>query len=99
MTTIHPVDAAFTAFQSSPNTMGVWPTLSRLSLIKQLQFRCEDPYCVDQQDMYLCGPAAIVFLLFRKDPARGVRICQVLFETGAIPPPLTHSQPLPSRLR
>jgi hypothetical protein len=42
--------------------------------------------------MYLCGPAAVVFVLFLKYPARSVQICQSLFEKGEIGPPLTSSK-------
>jgi hypothetical protein len=91
MTTTDPVEAAFQAFLGSSST-GVWPKLTRKSLINQLQLRYENPYSVDQRDMYLCGPAAVVFVLFLKYPARSVQICQSLFEKGEIGPPLTSSK-------
>lgn len=41
-----------------------------------------NPASVKQNSTPLCGPAAIIYELVRKNPAKYISICQTLYETG-----------------
>lgn len=78
-------DAAYDAiddFEASA-ARGVWPKLSKAEIVWGLRRRVLEPWRVDQGPTPFCGPAAIVFELARRDPARYVRIVRRLFETGS----------------
>jgi len=72
---------ALTAFESSA-VPGVWPYITKADLLSDLRVTVNDPLNVNQGFTPLCGPAAVVYELVRRDPVFFVQICQQLFETG-----------------
>lgn len=62
---------------------GVWRYINKQDILVDIERTISNPYCVNQRSTPLCGPAAIVFELVRKDPAKYVNICQSLFEQGS----------------
>lgn len=68
------------------NKRGVWTYINRTDLIAGIKARVENlpasAYKVHQRGAPLCGPAAIVFELISRDPARYISICQELYESG-----------------
>jgi hypothetical protein len=78
-----PVGAALTAFQNSTQA-GLWPKLSKTTILSELRARVNNPFRVSQGSKPLCGPAAIVFELARRNPARYIYYCRDLFERGTL---------------
>jgi hypothetical protein len=75
------VQQAIATFEQSPQP-GVWPSIPKANLIAEIRERVANPYRVNQNYTPFCGPAAIVFELVARQPARYVAICQALYETG-----------------
>jgi hypothetical protein len=61
---------------------GVWPNISKTTLLSEIKARLQNPYRVDQGSQPFCGPAALLFELVRCNPAAYVRYCRSLFEEG-----------------
>ncbi len=76
-----PAIAALLAFEFS-TAPGVWPQLPKATLLSEMIDRVQHPLHVDQASTPLCGPAAIVFELVSRDPARYVALMRELYETG-----------------
>jgi hypothetical protein len=68
-------------FARSPQT-GVWTHLDKRQIVADIRDRLIDPYQIQQGEQPFCGPAAVVFELIRKQPARYIDICQSLYEHG-----------------
>jgi len=79
---LDPVQSALDAFRNSPRP-GVWPHIARADLIADMEDKLDDAFRVYQGNTPFCGPAAIVFELVSRQPARYVQICQELYETGS----------------
>jgi hypothetical protein len=62
---------------------GVWPKIIKDELIKDIRAIVAAPLRVNQGRAPLCGPAAIVYELVRREPSRFVRICRSLYEKGS----------------
>jgi hypothetical protein len=62
---------------------GVWNHLDKQQIIDDLRDRINNPYQIQQGEQPFCGPAAVVFELIRKQPARYIEICQNLYEYGS----------------
>ncbi|MDY6833777.1 MAG: hypothetical protein SVY53_03135 [Chloroflexota bacterium] len=81
---VDPVDEALARFERSTSS-GVWPNIGKMDLIRDIRATVRDPIRQVRQETYpLCGPAAIVFELVSRQPARYVQMCQELYETGSI---------------
>jgi hypothetical protein len=76
-----PAKQAIARFYGSAEP-GVWPHIPKGPLVADLLATVGDPFQVAQDDTPLCGPAAILFELAARQPARLVEICQELYETG-----------------
>ncbi|MBD2100819.1 hypothetical protein [Leptolyngbya sp. FACHB-261] len=61
---------------------GVWPGLSKPTLVAEIRSRVRDPFLLNQGGQPFCGPASVLFELIRKQPLRYVEICRSLFERG-----------------
>lgn len=61
---------------------GTWSHIPKADLIADIKKTIANPFNVQQVNTPLCGPAAIVFELVRKQPKRYVQICRQLWETG-----------------
>jgi hypothetical protein len=61
---------------------GVWSHLDKQQILRDLCDRIVDPFQIKQGEQPFCGPAAVVFELIRKQPARYIEICQNLYEHG-----------------
>lgn len=72
---------ALNAFRVSTKA-GVWPKITKSTLISKIENSVVNPYLVNQGNSPLCGPAAIVFELVNRNPTRYVQIMQSLYETG-----------------
>ena len=60
----------------------VWTHINKSTIITQVRTRLRDPGVINQWLTALCGPAAVVFELARRRPARYVRMVRELLETG-----------------
>lgn len=60
----------------------MWPKIDKVRLIDNMRFLIRKPHRVEQGQVDLCGPAAIVYELIRQHPSNYVQICQELYETG-----------------
>jgi hypothetical protein len=69
------------AFENSLHP-SAWRYLDKQDILQGIRSRLADPYRVKQGTQPLCGPAAVVFELLRKQPDRYVDICRSLYETG-----------------
>jgi hypothetical protein len=58
---------------------GVWPNIDKTQLIDDIRAILANPLRVNQGRAPLCGPAAIVYELVRREPSRFVRICRSLY--------------------
>jgi len=65
----------------------LWPGLDKTQIIAEMRSRIDNPFNVNQGSQPLCGPAAILFELVRKNPLYYVQICRNLFQIGGF-----HSQ-------
>gem|GEM_PF-305936 len=79
---LDPVQSALDAFRNSPRP-GVWPHIHRTDLLHDMEDKINNPFSVNQTNTPFCGPAAIVFELVSRQPARYVQICQELYENGS----------------
>ena len=68
-------------FAISPQP-GVWNHLDKQQIVSDIRDRIHNPYQMQQGEQPLCGPAAVVFELIRKQPHRYIEICQSLYEHG-----------------
>lgn len=68
-------------FEAS-SASGKWPKIKKSDLIADMKVKLANSFKVNQGPSPLCGPAAILFELIRRQPARYVAICKELFETG-----------------
>jgi hypothetical protein len=59
-----------------------WSYLDKTDILAGAIARLSDPTQVKQGSQPFCGPAAVVFELIRKHPARYINLCRSLFETG-----------------
>jgi hypothetical protein len=76
-----PVQEALNQFKNSSKP-GIWPYIQKSSLIADIMSVINNAYNVNQGRTPLCGPAAIVFELAARYPAKYIKICQDLYETG-----------------
>ena len=79
---LDPVQSALDAFRNSPRP-GVWQHIERADLLADMEDKLGNAFRVNQRNTSFCGPAAIVFELVSRQPARYVQICQELYETGS----------------
>lgn len=75
------VQQEITLFEQSTSA-GKWSHIPKAELIADIRKTIANPFNVQQVNTPLCGPAAIVFELVRKQPKRYVQICRQLWETG-----------------
>jgi hypothetical protein len=59
-----------------------WQGLDKAEILAGAIARLREPKQVKQGGQPFCGPAAVVFELIRKHPARYINLCRSLFETG-----------------
>ena len=75
----------------------------KLNCLTDIRRTVANPFLIDQHINPFCGPAAILFDLISKQPARYVSICQSLYETGQFQSRTKQVQPsqtlLNSRIR
>ncbi len=64
---------------------GVWPNIDKTQLIDDMRAIIANPLRVNQGRAPLCGPAAVVYELVKREPARYIRICRELYEKGSFP--------------
>ena len=76
-----PVTTALNRFRQSSRP-GVWRNIPKQRLVTDIERTIDWPLSVSQDGVPLCGPAAVVYELVRKNPARYVEICQSLYENG-----------------
>ncbi len=76
------LDRRLNQFATSPQP-GVWKHLDKQQIISDIRERINDPFQIQQGEQPLCGPAAVVFELIRKQPERYIDICQSLYEQGS----------------
>jgi hypothetical protein len=62
---------------------GVWDHLDKQQIINDIHDRLTNPFQIQQGEQPFCGPAAVVFELICKQPARYIEICQNLYEHGS----------------
>ncbi len=75
---------AYTAWQTFKDSevKGVWPNVSKGSLLEDMLKKINDPTLVNQKNTPWCGPAAIVHNLLLRDPTFYVNAIKELYETG-----------------
>lgn len=78
---VDPVEQALREFEVSEKP-GVWQYIPKNELLADIRRTLSNPYCVQQGSTQFCGPAAIVFELVSRQPAKYVSICRALYETG-----------------
>lgn len=76
-----PVQEAMDRFRNS-NVPGKWLFITKTDLLNDISRTISRPLYVNQGSTPLCGPAAIVYELVCKQPARYIDICKELYETG-----------------
>jgi hypothetical protein len=59
-----------------------WSYLDKTDILAGAIARLSDPIQVKQGGQPFCGPAAVVFELIRKHPARYINLCRSLYEIG-----------------
>lgn len=62
---------------------GVWPNIDKTHLIDDISAIIANPLRVNQGRAPLCGPAAVVYELVKREPARFIKICRDLYEKGS----------------
>jgi hypothetical protein len=69
---------------SASATLGKWApaAVNKPALVLDMKNTVENPLLVDQGGENLCGPAAIVYELVKRDPIKYVRIVQQCYEQG-----------------
>lgn len=68
---------------SASKEAGVFRKLSKPLLVSNLRERCEEPWRIYQNKTSLCGPAAFLFVIAKKDPEIYVKYIIDLYQTGS----------------
>ena len=59
-----------------------WTSFSKASLVQDMEANVNNPLTVNQGNSSLCGPAAIVYELVKRNPLRYVQIVEQCYELG-----------------
>jgi len=76
-----PALQALKDFEDS-TTSGVWTQIAKPDLIADMRLAIESPLEVSNGQQNLCGPAAIVYELVKRNPERYVALMRQLYEQG-----------------
>ena len=61
---------------------GAFPNISRSDVVKGLRERVRDPWKIDQGAASLCGPAALLFSVLKRDPEMYVKYVTNVYNDG-----------------